>query len=76
MYSTIRRFFIMETYIRKKSYGVATNLEAGFLMFQGHVVVQSVEAKHYKPERWEFDSRWYHWNLGGGNADKFSHYFV
>jgi len=46
----------METYVRKKSYGVITNLETGFLMFQGHVVVQSVEALHYKPEGWAFNS--------------------
>ena len=56
MYSIIRRFFIMETYVRKKSYGVTTNLEAGFLMFQGHMVVQSVQALHYKPEGQAFDS--------------------
>jgi hypothetical protein len=46
----------VETYIRKKSYVVATNLEAGFLIFWGHMVVQSVEAPHYKPEGWGFDS--------------------
>jgi hypothetical protein len=45
----------VETYIRKITYGVTTNLEAGFLMFQGHVEVQSVEVLH-KLEGWGFDS--------------------
>ena len=61
MYSVICRLFIVETYVRKKSYDAATNLEAGFLMFQVHVVVQSVEALHYKLEGWAFDSWWCHW---------------
>jgi hypothetical protein len=57
MYSVnMQVFFIVETYIRNKSYDVAINLEAGFLMFWGHMVVQSVEALHYKPEGWGFNS--------------------
>jgi hypothetical protein len=32
------------------------------LIYNGHVVVQSVEALRYKPGGREFDSRWCKWN--------------
>ena len=32
-------------------------------LYKGLVVVQLVEALHYKPEGSRFDSRWCHWNF-------------